>query len=159
MDKLSQVLWRERELLESLTFKLEVEQLVLASGRTTWLARATKEVELVLEMLREAEILRAVASDEAAATLGLGSTPSLRVLAEAVDEPWRGILLDHRDAFEQATRDIEALAQRNRQLLTSGLRSAREALLSLEEATEGYGQDGVAVTGGAPAPRLVDRSL
>ena len=28
------MLWRERELLEALLFKLEVEQLVLASGRT-----------------------------------------------------------------------------------------------------------------------------
>ena len=34
VDKLSQILWRERELLDSLLFKLEMEQLVLGSGRT-----------------------------------------------------------------------------------------------------------------------------
>ena len=46
MEKLSQILWRERELLDSLLFKLEMEQLVLGSGRTRWLARAAKEVAL-----------------------------------------------------------------------------------------------------------------
>src|SRR6478609_5385812 len=93
MEKLSQILWRERELLDSLLFKLEMEQLVLGSGRTRWLARAAKEVALVLEMLRETEILRSVAADEAAESIGLSSNPSLRSLAESVDEPWRSILL------------------------------------------------------------------
>ena len=37
MEKLSQILWRERELLDTLLFKLEEEQMVLASGRTRWL--------------------------------------------------------------------------------------------------------------------------
>ena len=40
------ILWRERELLELLLFKLEEEQLVLASGRGRWLAHATHEVEV-----------------------------------------------------------------------------------------------------------------
>ena len=39
LAELSNVLWRERELLEMLLFKLESEQLVLAAGRTHWLAR------------------------------------------------------------------------------------------------------------------------
>ena len=38
VEKLSPVLWRERELLETLQYRLEVEQLVMASGRTRWLA-------------------------------------------------------------------------------------------------------------------------
>ncbi len=48
MEDLSLILWRERELLETLLYKLEQEQLVLASGRTRWLARAAREVETVL---------------------------------------------------------------------------------------------------------------
>ena len=60
MEKLSQILWRERELLETLLFKLEEEQMVLAGGRTRWLARAAREVENVLDTIRETEILRAV---------------------------------------------------------------------------------------------------
>lgn len=158
MEKLSQILWRERELLESLAYKLETEQLVLASGRNRWLARATKEVELVLDMLRETEVLRAIAADEAAASIGLASNPSLRALAEAADEPWHTILMEHRQAFETVSREISAMAETNRQLLTTGLRAAREALLNLEQVTEGYRPDGAAVVVGT-GPRMVDRSL
>lgn len=158
MDKLSQILWRERDLLDSLLFKLETEQLVLGSGRTRWLARAASEVELILDLLRQTEILRSVAADEAAASIGLTSNPSLRALAEAVDEPWGSILLEHKEAFEAVSREISALAEVNRELLTSGLRSARETLLSLEQEAEGYRPDGGAVMAKS-APRLLDRSL
>src|SRR5262245_58692810 len=99
MERLSLVLWRERELLDMLQFKLEVEQLVLASGRSRWLMRAAREVEAVLETIRETEVLRAVAADEAAASIGMTSNPSLSALAEAAGEPWSTILAEHRDAF------------------------------------------------------------
>lgn len=158
MENLSQVLWRERELLGLLLYKLEVEQMVLASARTQWLMRAAQEVEGVLEMLRETEVLRAVAADEAAANCGLATHPSLRALAEAIDEPWRSILLDHRDAFVRMTAEVEALADTNRDLITSGYRAAREALLTLGDATDSYSPDGTAVVS-APARRLVDRAL
>ena len=108
--------------------------------------RAAKEVEAVLGTIRETEVLRAVAADEAAAELGLGSNPSLRALAEACEEPWRSILRDHRDAFEAATLEITALADANRDLITTGYRSARETLLSVGQGVDGYGQDGAAVS-------------
>lgn len=60
MEDLSSVLWRERELLETLLYKLEVEQLVLAGGRSHWLATAAREVERVLDRIREIEVLRAL---------------------------------------------------------------------------------------------------
>jgi hypothetical protein len=158
MEKLSQILWRERELLDGLLFKLVVEQLVLSSGRTRWLMRAANEVELILEELRRTEILRAVAADEAAASIGLEENSSLAALAEALDEPWQSIMIDHRDEFRRVSREIEALADTNRELLTVGLRAARETLMSLGEATQGYRPDGGAVVA-RPSHRLVDRSL
>ena len=106
MERLSLVLWRERELLDMLQFKLEVEQLVLASGRSRWLMRAAREVEAVLETIRETEVLRAVAADEAAASIGMTSNPSLSALADAAGEPWSTILTEHRDAFIAVTREI-----------------------------------------------------
>ncbi len=160
MEKLSQILWRERELLETLLFKLEQEQLVLASGRNRWLMRAAREVEHVLETIRQTEILRSVAADEAAAALGLEHNPSLRSLAEAVDEPWRTILLDHHEAFLVATREITALAETNRELITVGYRSARETLMSFGDGVQSYNADGDAVSVGTPTQqRLVDWSL
>lgn len=158
MEKLSLILWRERELLDVLLYKLEIEQLVLASGRTSGLMRAAREVEAVLQRLRETEVLRAVAADDAALDAGLEPHSSLRALAEAVDEPWRSILLDHRDAFLDLTRSIHDLADANRDLITTGYRSARETLLSLSDAADGYSPDGSAVVS-APHRRLVDRSL
>ncbi len=158
MEKLSQILWRERELLDSLLFKLEVEQLVLSAGRSRWLMKAASEVESVLHRLRQTEVLRAVAADDAAMSIGLEQNPSLRALAEALDEPWQSIMMDHREAFYQVSKEISALADTNRELLTAGLRSARETLLSLDEATAGYDPAGAVVVERSHQ-RLVDRSL
>ncbi|MGA8257261.1 MAG: flagellar protein FlgN [Nocardioides sp.] len=159
MEKLSLVLWRERELLDELLYRLEVEQLVLASGRTNWLMRSAREVEATLQNLRETEVLRAVAADVAAETLGLRPNPSLRELAEASPEPWQSILNDHRDSFATSTRQVMELADANRDLITSGYRSAREALLAIDDqAPQSYSPDGTGVS--APTShRLLDRSL
>lgn len=159
MDKLSQILWRERELLEHLAYELEVERLVLASGRTKWLARATRDIDETLSDIRSTEVLRAVAADEAAEQLGMTPNPSLAGLAEAAGNPWRGILLEHRDAFLAAAREIAELSEENKGLLSAGFRSAQEALLSIGgTSTEGYTHDGRSVAE-APRRRLVDRSL
>jgi hypothetical protein len=159
MEKLSQILWRERELLETLLFKLEVEQLVLAAGRTRWLANSAREVASVLETIRETEVLRAVAAEEAAETIGLGSNPSLRALAEAADEPWHSLLLDHHEAFTMITHEIASLADANRELITTGYRSARETLMTLGEGTRSYAADGSAVAVSEARRPMVDWSL
>jgi len=51
LSEVSSILWRERQLLELLLFKLEEEQLLLAAGRTRWLPHATREVDRVLAQL------------------------------------------------------------------------------------------------------------
>lgn len=158
MERLSLVLWRERELLDQLHFKLEVEQLVLASGRTRWLANAARDIDTVLATIRETEVLRAVAADEAAASIGMSSNPSLAALADAAEEPWGSILAEHRQSFVSVTADIGALADTNRHLISAGYRSARETLLSMGETTDGYSADGTA-TAEPVRHRLVDRSL
>jgi hypothetical protein len=158
MEKLSLILWRERELLELLAYKLEVEKLVLSSGHSEWLSRANREVEDVLVTLRETEVLRAMATDEAAHEVGLEANPGLSMLAEVADEPWRTILLDHREAFLVVTRQIADLSEATKGLITTGYRSAQETLLAIRGTTEGYTPDGAAVAA-TPARHLVDRSL
>ena len=76
VERLSLVLWRERELLEELHYRLEVEQLVLASGRSRWLAHATRDIDHLLSTIRETEVLRAVAADAAAAAFEHGRATS-----------------------------------------------------------------------------------
>jgi hypothetical protein len=159
MDRLSQILWRERELLETLSYKLEVERLVLASGRTKWLVNATREIEELLETMRETEVLRAVAADEAAEELGLTPNPSLTALAEAAEDPWRGILVDHRDALVAVAREIAETSEDAKGLLTAGYRSAQETLLAIGGSSiEGYTPSGSAVVE-SPRRRLLDRTL
>lgn len=158
MEKLSLVLWRERELLEALQYRLEVEQLVMATGQTRWLTNAARDVETAVEELREMEILRAVAADEAAANAGLDPNPSLASLIDAADEPWRSILADHREAFAAMSDEIERIAATTRVLIAHGLRAAHETLLGAEEGGRLYTAAGSAVSDGARTA-VVDRSL
>lgn len=133
LTEVSSILWRERELLDLLLFKLEEEQLLLAAGRSRWLGHATREVEMVLEELRRAELGRAVEVEAVAVSLGLEPGVSLRELAEQAPSPWNDILREHRAAFLGVSQEISALAQSNKELLTNGFRAARETLMSLGE--------------------------
>jgi hypothetical protein len=158
LPDLSSILWREREMLELLLFKLEEEQLILAAGRTRWLAHATREVELVLEQIRQAEVLRAAEVEAVAAELGLGSNPSLANLADSVPEPWATMLRDHRKAFMALAAEISALAEANRDLLTAGARAARETMLAFTGSLETYGRKGATVSA-VSRPHLVDEAM
>jgi len=158
LAEVANILWREREALELLLFKLEEEQLVLAAGRGRWLAHATREVELVLDRIRQTELLRATEVDAVAGELGLAPNPSLSALADAAGPPWADLLRDHRIAFLALTAEITALAEANRDLLTVGQRAAREAMLTVTGAVETYGRRGATVSV-LPAPRLVDEAM
>lgn len=158
MEKLSLVLWRERELFGTLQYRLEVEQLVMAAGQTRWLANAARDVEVAVEQLREMELLRAVAADEAAAGAGLEPNPSLAALVAAADEPWRSILADHREAFAAISDEVERIAATNRVLIAHGLRAAHETLLGTAAGGQIYTAAGAAVSDGARTA-VVDRSL
>ena len=152
--ELSTVLWRTRELLELLLFKLEEEQLLLAAGRSRWLAHATREVELVLEQIRTTEVIRATHAQAASELLGLPVDASLSQLADASPAPWADLLRDHRKAFMALTAEVSALAEANRGLLTTGLRAARETMLAVSGSVETYGRNGQSVSVGSRAGML-----
>jgi hypothetical protein len=139
--EVSAILWRERHLLELLLFKLDEEQLVLAAGRTRWLPRATREVEMVLEEIRQTELERAVEVSRMALDLALPAGASLWQLAEAAPPPWQGILLEHRQAFLSVTDEITALMQTNRELLVRHHKAA--GCLRMQNALAAVGSRGV----------------
>lgn len=159
LGEVSNILWRERQLLELLTFKLEEEQLVLAAGRTRWLTHATREVETVLGEIKRVELDRAVHVESLRQALGIDETPSLRDLAEAVPAPWDRIFEEHRNALVDAAHDIDAVAKSNRDLLNRGQLATREALAALGEIEI----DAYSPTGTAPERslglRLVDEAM
>jgi hypothetical protein len=160
LTEVSSILWRERELLELLLFKLEEEQLLLAAGRSRWLGHATREVEMVLEEIRRAELGRAVEVEAIAVSLGLAPDVSLRELAEQAPAPWDDILREHRNAFLTASQEISALAQANKELLTTGFRAARETLMSLggEAEVTTYAPNGQSVQR-TRGPRLLNEAI
>lgn len=131
LAEVSDILWRERELLDVLLFKLEEEQLLLAAGKVRWLSRATREVELVLEQIRLTELTRSMEVDAVAPSLGLEPGASLSSLADAAPAPWGDLFRAHRTAFLSLTQQISALAESNREFLSTAYHSARESLLSL----------------------------
>ncbi|KGM13064.1 flagellar export chaperone FlgN [Cellulomonas bogoriensis] len=158
LNELSGVLWRERQLLELLLFKLEEEQLILTSGRTQWLGHATREVESVLEQIRSAELGRAVEADAAAREVGVPEGSSLTALAAAAKAPWDELLQEHHEAFVSLTDQINALAEGNRDLLASSHRAAQETLMNLQENVQTYDPKGGAhgTDGGS---MLLDQAL
>jgi hypothetical protein len=158
LQEVSTTLWQERNLLELLLFKLEEEQLLLAAGRTRWLARATREVEVVLERIREAEIMRAIEVDVVAPTLLLQPGPSLQQLAESAPSPWDTMFHDHRQAFLELTEEITSLAAANRELVARGQRATQDFLANFVDpvsTTSGYPMD----TQRERTPLVLDRAF
>jgi hypothetical protein len=158
VEKLTWVLWKERELLECLLYRLETEELVMSGGRTRWLPNAARDVDEAVRRIRETELLRAVAADEAAAAVGLDPNPSLGALVDVADEPWRSILAEHREAFSALSDEIVRAAATNRSLIAAGLRAAHETLLGVGAGVTTYTADG-AVAVGATRTTGLDRSL
>ena len=142
LQALTSVLWRERQLLELLLFKLEEEQLLLTNGKTRWLGHATREVENVLEQIREVELGRSVESDAVARSLGLEPGRTLHELAEAAPSPWDELLRAHRQAFLELTTQIDSLAAGNRELISTSHRATQEALANLQHDSQTYDATG-----------------
>lgn len=129
LSEVSTILWQERDLLEQLVFKLEEQQLLLAAGRTRWLARAADELDAVMEDLRHVELLRAIEVDDTAKALGIAAGPSLAALAAAAPEPWDGLLAQHRDALVLLADEVRDRSTHNCDLLGRGEAAVRELLL------------------------------
>ncbi|GAA1135985.1 flagellar protein FlgN [Nesterenkonia lutea] len=152
VNALSTRLWRERELLDLLQFKLEEQQLLLVSGKSRWVGHAAREIETVLEKLREASLSRAVASSWVAAELGMPEDVTLAQLAAAVNEPaWREVLNQHLQALRTSASSITALRDTNSTYLRSAQRAAQESLAALDSEPSGSAEDN--------GPRLLDTKL
>lgn len=152
--EVSTMLWRERDALQLLLFKLVEEQLIVSSGRTRWLPQANEEIEFALEQLRGTEVLRAAETDAIAEELGLPSPATLAQLEAAADEPWATLYADHRRALVALIAEVEQVTAENRKLLTAGARAIRETLLSVSATVQTYDSRGAAST--ETGPLLMD---
>ena len=163
LPDLAAVLWRQRDLLERLVYRLECEHLLLAAGRTRFLSLATAEVEGLLADLRVLEVQRASAADRVAAETGLPGGSGLEQLAAAVQPPWTGVLLEHREALLALTGELAALAETNRTLMAAGMKAVESAIVGLGDragtASVGYDARGHSDLISSAGPLVVDRAL
>jgi hypothetical protein len=153
------LLWRERELLELLVFKLDEEQLLLTNGKTRWLQQGTREVEQVLGHVREAGLARSVEVAAVALTWGTTEDATLRELvAHAPAGPWAEIMAAHLKAMGELTTQIKELRDANEQLLRSAARSSQETLADVRANTHTYDAHGTA-DARTSASRLFDQTV
>jgi FlgN protein len=160
---LAAVLWRQRELLERLVYRLECEQLLMAAGRTRFLGTATAEVENLLDELGLVEMQRAAIADRLCPEVGLEPGASLEEIAGSVQPPWTEVLIEHRQALLALTAELAALAETNRHLMAAGLAAVEAAMqnLGLRQGTTslGYDAQGRSEIIAGHRRTVVDRSL
>lgn len=158
-NELSMQLWRERELLEMLLFKLEVQELLLATGGTRWIHFATREVEQVLDRMRQAGLGRAVEVTALADEWGAPEDASLRELLEhAPTDAWRDVFSEHLRAMTELAGEISERRDANQRHLRAAVRATQEAIAALGIPTGEYDADG-AVARGDSSPRMLDTDL
>lgn len=128
LSDLSQVLWNEREALETVLFKLEAQRLLLVDGQHRWAGPANHELDAALDELGAMELNRAVATAAAASEVGVGINAGLRELAAGSSPPWPMVIEWHIVAIVRLTEEIFEAAARNRVLLDTGLTEVQKAL-------------------------------
>ena len=128
LSDLSQVLWRERESLELVLFKLEEQRLLLVDGQRRWVGHASRELDTVLDQLGAMELNRALASAAAAAELGVKDDAGLRDLAVAAPPPWPSVIERHVGALVRLAEEVVAVAATNRALLAEELAGVRRKM-------------------------------
>ena len=158
-NELSAALWRERELLDLLVFKLEEEQLLLAAGKARWLQFATREVEQVMDRLRTASLARTVEVSNLASEWGTDENATLRELVEHAPEgAWGELFAAHLTAMSELTTQIAELRDLNEKYLRNAIRSSQETLAGPRDDAGLYNASGTA-GGTATGARLFDQSV
>jgi hypothetical protein len=160
LPELSRMLWQQRDLIERLEYRLEVQQLIMLSGRSDRLPTAVGEVEAAIAEIRKVEEQRLRIVGDVARTLGLPSHATITQIRNEVEAPWDTVLGDHHSSFLKLVASTEELASRNRELAHHGLTEARAAVAHMggAAAPRTYGKKGDKSTLSLP-PTLVDRQF
>lgn len=140
-NQLNGLLWRYRPCLERFEFLLEVQLMVLESGRREWQGQMADLFEEVADTLNSLDLEREVI---------LGDSVNLSELAARAPEPWPEILAEQQAELEAATSRIASLRQRNTKAITEGAEGINKLIDALVEASgqlqgkagPSYGQDG-----------------
>lgn len=151
-------LWRERELLELLLFKLEEQRLLLEAGSMRWIHFATREVEQVLEQVRESGLGRDVEVASVAREWGVPEAVTLsELIAAAPADAWRDIFTEHRSALTARMAEIARLKDSSEAYLRAAARAVEETLAGLAASTGEYTTQGERAR--EDTARIVDKEM
>lgn len=145
---LSMQLMRERDLLEVLLFKLDVQQMLLATGRNRWIHHAANEIERVLAAMPSVAVSRDALVVAVADEWGVPEATTLRELIEAAPtDAWREVLTGHLTAMTTLAEEIGQMKQVNEQRLRTAIRVTQETIAGLGVPTGEYDTAGGVVRG------------
>lgn len=157
-NELSIHLWRERELLELLLFKLEVQRLLLEDGKTRWIQQAAGEVEQVLGHIRAQGLSRAVEVSSVAKEWGAPDEATLLDLIEAAPTTgWRDVLTEHRGVLTAIMAEVSQSRTANEMHLRAVARAVEDTLAELGAGTGEYNTRGTRTRD--DSARIVDTEL
>lgn len=157
LSNLSSGLWRIQELLELLTYKLEVQHVLIESGRSRWMGRSTREIAVVLAEMREAELMRAVDAGPVCMVLGLAEDTPLSEIAATAPHPWNQVLDEHRAALTTATQELSRLNRRNSEMLAASYQAVQETLGRFNHSSESSTYTAPGAREGGPGRHLFDQ--
>lgn len=156
LQALANAIAEQSEALSRLRFKFEVQQMMLAGGRSGWVGETTKELEVAIEQVQAADVaFRQRLSLAASRALGLSPESTLREVAAVAGEPWRYIFEQGREDLRRAVEAVNLLCTENRKLLARGYLATSEALGLLGVDTAGLSYDAT----GAPAPSRASAAI
>lgn len=156
--ELSHHLWSLRQLLDRLVYRLEVQQLLLATGRTRFLALAAAEVDEASAAIAALESHLRAAAVAIAQAAGRSDVPPLAELVELVAEPHASAIDAHRSALRVLGAEVEELVASNKELARRVVQ-ARDVLNQLSGATaESYTPSG-APTNVSLSTRRLDQTI
>jgi hypothetical protein len=136
LDELEATLAIERQLLESLLFKLTQAKLILASSEARFVGPALEEVTAVMQTIRGAEQKRAAAVAAVASEWGVpAQAVTLAYLAEHAPIPHKERFSSLRYELMDLTEDIERITRENERLATGNLSLIQGTLNALHHAT------------------------
>ncbi len=148
-SELSALLWQERELLDLLEYRLEVQRALLSTGAPRWVQRSADEIEAVTVELRRVGLIRDVEVHALAEDWGVADpVPSLRSLIEAApaDGPWPEIFGSHLRAMLASVERIGARREANGQMLREAMRHTQESLAGTGDGAGTYTARGMTDT-------------
>lgn len=156
--ELSMHLMREREMLELLLFKLDVQQMLLATGRTRWIPQTANEIERVIAAMPALSLTRDTLLVSVGVEWGVPEAATLRELIDAApSDAWREVMNGHLTAMIALADEIGELKKLNEQRLRTAVRVTQETIAGLGAATGEYDQSGDVVRGGGESVLLDTR--